>query len=179
MDLVGHFRRMAQNSLWANDRLYRAVLALRPGEFEAPRVNFFPSIAATLNHVLSIDLFYLDMLEESGVGLRLFDRWKDFRDPARLAAAQAECDRRYLVFCGHLSAPDLERRVGTDRGEDGQVPERVGDPLAHVFQHDIHHRGQVHAMLAGTSIPPPQLDEYFLDFDLVRRRDEIRRLGIG
>jgi len=33
-------------------------------------------------------------------------------------------------------------------------------------------------MLAGTSIKPPQLDEYFLDFDLKLRRDEVRRLGL-
>jgi uncharacterized damage-inducible protein DinB len=179
MDLCGHFRRMAENNLWANDRLYRAVLALSPGEFEAPRVSFFPSIAATLNHILSIDLFYLDMLEEGGVGLRIFDSWTDFDDPVRLAAAQGECDRRYLAFCERLSAPDLERRVATDRGEEGRILERIGDLLAHIFQHDIHHRGQVHGTLSGTSVAPPQLDEYFLDFDLPRRRDEMRRLGLS
>jgi len=28
--------------------------------------------------------------------------------------------------------------------------------------HQIHHRGQAHAMLSGTSLAPPQLDEWFL-----------------
>ncbi|TIY07700.1 MAG: damage-inducible protein DinB, partial [Mesorhizobium sp.] len=50
MDLLDHIRRMARNNLWSNDRLYRAVLELKPGEFEAERTSFFPSIKATLNH---------------------------------------------------------------------------------------------------------------------------------
>jgi uncharacterized damage-inducible protein DinB len=178
MDLLSHYRRMAANNLWSNDRLYRAVLALPPGEFEAVRTSFFPSIKATLNHVLSVDLYYLGMLEEDGVGLALFDRYSDFDDPAELAAAQAASDRRLLAFCEALGAGDLDRRVLTDRGEDGQIPERIGDLLAHLFIHDIHHRGQVHAMLSGTSVKPPQLDEFFLDFDWKLRRDEAERLGL-
>ncbi|TIM15536.1 MAG: damage-inducible protein DinB [Mesorhizobium sp.] len=133
MDLLDHLRRMARNNLWSNDRLYSAVLQLEPGEFEAERTSFFPSIKATLNHILAVD---------------------------------------------HLSAHDLDRRVVTDRREDGKIPERIGDLLAHLFTHDIHHRGQVHAMLSGTSVKPPQLDEFFLDYDLKLRKAEVERLAI-
>lgn len=178
MDLLSHFRRMAANNIWSNDRLYRAVLALRPGEFEAKRTSFFPSLKATLNHVLSVDLYYLGMLEEDGVGLAVFDRYSDFDDPGELAAGQAAFDRRLLAFCAALGEADLDRLVLTDRGEDGQIPERVGDLLAHLFIHDLHHRGQVHAMLSGTSVKPPQLDEFFLDFDWKLRREEVRRLNL-
>jgi uncharacterized damage-inducible protein DinB len=30
--------------------------------------------------------------------------------------------------------------------------------LAHIFNHQTHHRGQAHAMLSGTSVSPPPLD---------------------
>lgn len=63
MNLLDHFSRMARNNLWSNDRLYRAVLQLEPGEFEAERTSFFPSIMATLNHILAVDHLYLDFLE--------------------------------------------------------------------------------------------------------------------
>jgi uncharacterized damage-inducible protein DinB len=62
-------------------------------------------------------------------------------------------------------AADLDRRVVTDRGEARAVTERIDALLAHLFQHQIHHRGQAHAMLAGTAVAPPQLDEFFLDWD--------------
>ncbi|MER9229903.1 DinB family protein [Mesorhizobium sp. M0437] len=178
MDLLNHFRRMAANNLWSNDRLYRAVLQFEPGEFEAERTSFFPSIKATLNHILAVDHLYLDFLEEGGVGAAAHDDFVPFNDAKALFVAQAEADRRLIAFCDRLSADDLERRVVTDRREDGMVPERIGDLLAHLFIHDIHHRGQVHAMLSGTSVKPPQLDEFLLGYDLKLRKAEVERLGL-
>jgi uncharacterized damage-inducible protein DinB len=178
MDLIIHYRRMAGNNLWSNDRLYRAVLSLQPGEFEAARTSFFPSIRETLNHILAVDLYYLDAMEEGGGGADIFDRFMPYDVAAELAEAQQAFDRRLVAFCERLGADDLDRSVITDRRKDGPVPERIGDLLAHLFIHQIHHRGQVHAMLSGTSVKPPQLDEFFLDYDEPVRRMEIERLGL-
>src|SRR5690606_7415846 len=131
---------------WSNDRLHRAVLSLQPGEFEAERTSFFPSIRETLNHILAIDRYYFDALVEGGVGPAAFYDFVPFDDPHALADAQAEQDAALIAFCGGLSASDFERRVVTDRGGAGLFPERIGDLLAHLFLHQAHHRGQVHAM---------------------------------
>jgi uncharacterized damage-inducible protein DinB len=179
MDLLDHFSRMAGNNRWSNDRLYRAVLALKAGEFEAPRTSFFPSIKETLNHILAVDLLYLDMLEEGGVGASVFDDFVPFHHAGKLGQAQAAFDLRLIDFCNRVSAGDLDRRVITDRHEDGKIPERIGDLLAHLFIHQIHHRGQVHAMLSGTSVKPPQLDEFVLDYDQKLRSEEVERLRLG
>lgn len=178
MSLLNHFQRMARNNLWSNDRIYRAVLALAPEEFAAERTSFFPSIRETLNHILLVDLFYLDMLEEGGVGRETGRRFRPYDDAPSLARAQSEFDRRLVAFCDGLTIADLDRRVATDRGDDGIIPERIADLLAHLFLHDIHHRGQVHAMLSGTPVKPPQLDEFLLDYDLRFRRDEVERLSL-
>ncbi|ESY75489.1 DNA damage-inducible protein DinB [Mesorhizobium sp. LNHC221B00] len=178
MNLLDHLRRMAGNNLWSNDRLYRAVFALEPGEFEAERSSFFRSIKATLNHILAVDHLYLDFLEEGGVGAAAHDDYVPFEEARALFAAQLAADRRLIAFCDTLSEADLDRRVITDRREDGMISEKIGDILAHVFLHDIHHRGQVHAMLSGTSVAPPQLDEFLLDYDLKLRQAEVERLGL-
>ena len=178
MTLIDHFRRMARNNLWSNDRLYRAVLALGPGEFEAERTSFFPSISETLNHLLAVDLLYLDFLEEGPLGAAAHDDFVPFADAKALGDAQAATDRRLLNFCERIDEAALDRQVATDRREDGKIPERIGDLLAHLFIHQIHHRGQVHAMLSGTSVTPPQLDEFFLDYDMKLRRGEVERLGL-
>jgi uncharacterized damage-inducible protein DinB len=156
---------MARNNAWANDRLLEACGRLDAAAFAARRTGFFPSLRLTLNHLYAVDLYYLDALEETGRGLAAFDPHPDFDEPARLRAAQAAADRRLAAFCDRLAAPGLDRRVPVDRGEDGLVPERTDALLAHLFQHQIHHRGQAHAMLAGTDVAPPQLDEFFLDYD--------------
>ena len=178
MTLLEHLRRMARNNLWSNDRLHRAVLALQPGEFEAARVSFFPTIRETLNHILAVDNLYLDFLTDGGLGAAAFDDFVPFDDAASLAEAQADFDRKLTAFCDGLSEVDLDRRVVTDRREDGMIPERIGDILAHLFLHDIHHRGQVHAMLSGTSVAPPQLDEFLLDYDIKLRKNEVERLRL-
>ncbi len=60
---VQTFRAFAYNNAWANHRLLTACAALSPEAFAAPRTGFFPSLAATLNHILIIDWFYVDALE--------------------------------------------------------------------------------------------------------------------
>lgn len=163
--LLAHLSAMARNNAWANFRLLSACEALDANAFAARRTSFFPSLKATLNHLHAVDLYYIDALEEAGRGRAAFDEAPVFGDPAALRAAQAGSDRRLIAFCNQLTLPDVSRWVVTDRGEHNRSRERIGAILPHLFQHQIYHRGQAHAMLSSTHVPPPQLDEFFLDFD--------------
>ena len=179
--LAAHFSACARNNLWANDRLLRACAQLAPEELHAPRVSFFPSLMRTLNHIRLVDAYYLGELEATGRG---FAAWQAARNNAHaelapLAAAQLASDRRLVAFCDALDDAALARPVRMHRGEDeGVFEEALPAALAHLFVHQTHHRGQAHAMLSGTRVAPPQLDEFFLRYDAERRRDEIARLGI-
>jgi len=51
--------------------------------------------------------------------------------------------------------------------------------LAHLFQHQIHHRGQAHAMLAGTAVAPPQLDEFWCANEAHLRAAELAEIGLS
>jgi len=55
--------------------------------------------------------------------------------------------------------------------------ERTDDLLLHLFMHQTHHRGQVHAMLAGSSVRPPQLDEFLTASDFRDRVADMATLG--
>ncbi len=181
MPLASHFRSMARNNLWSNDRLLRACAQLTHAELHAPRTSFFPSLMLTLNHILRVDVYYLGELEETGRGLAAWEiaRTSEHRELAPLAVAQLALDRRLVSHCDALDEAALARSVGMHRGEDeGVFAEALPAVLAHLFTHQTHHRGQVHAMLAGTRAAPPQLDEFFLGYDEARRRSEIARLGI-
>jgi uncharacterized damage-inducible protein DinB len=153
----------ASNNAWANRTLYAAVGALSAEAFAAPRPGFFPSLAETLNHIHVVDLYYIDALTEGGQGRAVFE-CADIADPARLGAKQAEADARLLQFCIALDEGDFERVVVTDR-RDGPLDERIGDLLPHLFQHQIHHRGQAHVQLGDAGVAPPQLDEFFIVYD--------------
>jgi uncharacterized damage-inducible protein DinB len=178
MNLSDHFRAMARNNAWSNHRLHAACAALAQAELEAPRAGSFPSLQRTLNHVLLVDRYYLDGLEGGGVGLSVFADEIPPPTLTELAAAQSESDRRLIRICDGLDEAGLGRIVALDRGVDGITHEPVHAVLAHLFVHQIHHRGQAHAMLSGTHVAPPQLDEFFLAWDAPRRAAEVARLGL-
>ena len=178
MELVTHFRRMARNNAWSNWRLLEACSRLTPDEFRAARTSFFPSIQATLDHILLVDLYYLDALEGGRLGYGYFKTRPPLQVFAVIRTDQIATDQRLIGFCDRLTTDDLSRVVRIDRGPKGIDQETVGDTLSHLFVHQIHHRGQVHAMLAGTSVPPPQLDEYFLKYDAERRASDLASLDV-
>jgi uncharacterized damage-inducible protein DinB len=176
--LVGHFVTMARNNAWANHRLLRACEALTPEEFAAPRTSFFPSLRATLNHILGVDNYYLDALEGADALRRYSLPDPDFADARSLRQAQTASDKRLIGFCERQTDETLVRDCVLPRPNRRPPPTRVAAVLEHLFQHQIHHRGQAHAMLAGTRIKPPQLDEFFLAGEQSLRRDELRELGL-
>lgn len=166
----------AQNNAWANHRLLQACAGLTQAELEAPRVGFFPSLLATLNHILVVDWFYVDALEGGDLGPAAYADELPCRTVAGLRREQAGVDQRLVAFCGGLEAAALGRAVRLIR-PDGERLERLDRVLLHLFEHQIHHRGQAHAMLSGTAVAPPQLDEFFLAQDAEVRRKEIAALG--
>ena len=63
--LSHHFATMAYNNAWSNHRLLAAIGQLPQAEFTATRVSFFPSLKATLNHIVTVDWYYIDALERA------------------------------------------------------------------------------------------------------------------
>ena len=157
-------RRMAQNNAWANRVLHRACAELSEAEYLAERAGFFPSIALTLHHIHEVDSYYLSALE--GIEIAYENRDQDllFASFAELSTAQLQEDRRFIAFCDGLTESDLDRKVRFRRPGGEIFDEELPAVVAHLAQHQVHHRGQVHAMLSGTSVAPPQLDDFYLDY---------------
>ncbi len=155
------YAEMALNNAYANRTIYSAIAGLDRAGFTAKRPGFFPSIARTLNHIYEVDLFYIDALEEGGLGRSVYKR-PDIEEVGELAKAQAATDLRLAMFCqGDI---DLDRVVDVER-KDLMSHEKIGALLPHLFQHQVHHRGQVHVQIGEAGIDPPQLDDFFLEHD--------------
>lgn len=175
-DFVETYRASAYNNAWANHRLLSACEKLSTGEFEAPRTGFFPSLQATLNHIYIIDLFYIDALEGGWLGPAAWANQIPFPGLQALSQAQHAMDQRLIDHCNALTLDDLDAEVRVNRNERVQV-ERRDRLLMHLFQHQVHHRGQAHAMLSATSVKPPQLDEFFSQGEAPLRAQEFAELG--
>lgn len=176
MALLRHLRAQARANRLANRRLHEAVAALSAEEFHAPRTSFFPSLAATLNHILAVDGYYLDALHSAAAMEANWNRFAVAGGVAELALRQAASDQRLICYCEALIPAALDAEVAMDRGDhvDRDIVPRV---LAHLFMHQTHHRGQVHSMLSGTRVKPPQLDEFLLASDAGVRAADLAALG--
>src|SRR5919106_5394377 len=102
---------MAYNNAWANHRLLTACLALSQEEFTAKRTGFFPSLRATLNHILIIDHFYVDAMEGGTLGPAAWADQEPCATVAALREAQAAVDRRLLAVVESLGETGLQRIV--------------------------------------------------------------------
>ncbi|MFO1252897.1 MAG: DinB family protein [Inhella sp.] len=176
MDLSHYLRIQAHANHLMNQRLARAMQGLAAPEIQAPRVGFFPSLAATLGHILEVDLFYVAVLEGDAHARQVFET---FRNPESLAewdAAQRAVDQRLIAFCAGLDAAGCDAAVHIPRADHVQV-DRVAHLLAHLFMHQTHHRGQVHAMLSSTAVAPPQLDEFMMPSEAHLREADMAALG--
>jgi uncharacterized damage-inducible protein DinB len=170
------FRKLAMANRLANARLHRACALLPVAELTAPRPAFFGSIQATLNHILLVDRFYLNAMEGHRLDRAALDEARACPDLATLALWQAAVDDRLIAHVDALDPVTLVAVVAVDRGERVQH-DRRDDLLSHVFQHQTHHRGQVHGMLSATTVPPPQLDEFIVGDDHPARATDMAFLG--
>jgi uncharacterized damage-inducible protein DinB len=171
--MKAHFQRMAAYNQWTNGKLYEAAARLSPAALAAPRAGFFPSIARTLNHILVGDTVWMGRLDGSGhAGITGLNQVL-FTEFAPLQAARAKLDARIVAFVDALPPERLGETLAyvNMAGEANRTP--LDQVLAHVFNHQTHHRGQAHAMLSSTEVAPPPLDLIYY----LRDHPEVARAG--
>lgn len=176
MDLLQHFRTGVRANRLANRRLHAAMAGLSRADFDAPRTGFFPSLAATLHHILAVDTYYVAALHREADMVAQHDACAPAEGLADVAERQRAVDERLIAYVDRLDAAGLDAAVVLDRGDTRQT-ERPGHVLAHLLMHQTHHRGQAHAMLWATRVAPPQLDEFLLPSDAPNRAADLRALG--
>ena len=143
--LSRHLLAEAYNNGWANHRLLRACAQLSQADFVAPRSAFFPSIKATLNHIVTVDWFYIDALEREARGAlphpdfrgEFFAVAEPCETCTQLWVAQREADRRLTDYCKSLRDDELGRVVTIDRGEGHLQRDSRERLLGHLFEHHL------------------------------------------
>jgi uncharacterized damage-inducible protein DinB len=141
----------------ANERLYAACAALSDQERRRDLGAFFKSVHGTLNHLLLGDRIWMTRFEggahpSTGLDAILFD------DFAALRIARADMDGRIEAFFAVPPPGFLERSLQyvNNAGVESQDPVPV--ILPHFFNHQTHHRAQVHTLLSQLGRAPPVLD---------------------
>jgi uncharacterized damage-inducible protein DinB len=140
-------RTMAAYNRWMNERVYARCGELSDAERRRDRGAFFASIHGTLNHLVYADLAFLsrftgDPPDVPPLGTELY------ADFAELAAVRAGLDARLVAWADALSEAWLAAPFTYTSNVDGRtrtLPTWV--LVAHLFNHQAHHRGQLTTLL--------------------------------
>ena len=161
----------------ANRRLQASLAGLSTSDLHAKRTSFFPTLIGTLNHLLAVDRYYIAALHGEPDMESQYRRYAPHDELAPYAAAQDASDNKLIAFCDKLDDAGANAVVEMLHGDSPARSDLACLVLEHLFMHQTHHRGQVHAMLAGTQVKPPQLDEFILRVDEPFRVMEMSSLG--
>jgi uncharacterized damage-inducible protein DinB len=151
-----HFEMMASYNAWANARLFRMASALADELYRKDVGAYFKSLHGTLNHLLIADRIWMRRLTGLGdhpdkLNAIVFD------DLSSLHGARVEEDSRIITFVQDLAEPAFEEVLEYRMLNGAPQRQRRREILAHLFNHQTHHRGQAHAILTllGVTEPDP------------------------
>ena len=153
---------MARFNAWANDRLYGCVAGISEEAYREDRKAYFGSIHNTLNHLLVVDRLWTHRIEGSDHDIKSLDQilYGDFES---LRAARKTEDQALVDLVDGLSEEELRSPVTYGRMIGGGTHTTQRDHiLITLYNHQTHHRGQVHTMLTQQGIDPPPLDVIYL-----------------
>jgi len=157
MDLATHFQMLARYNRIANERLYASCAQLDDAEYRKKRAGSFGSIHGLLNHILLGDRRWLGLFQN---GERITPPLNQilYDDFSSLRSARAQEDARIETFFSGIDAAFWSRSFAYTNNRGKDYVETAHVACSHLFNHQTHHRGQVHVMLSQTTVPPPSLD---------------------
>jgi uncharacterized damage-inducible protein DinB len=150
----------ARYNRWQNRSIYDAASTLSEDERRLDRGAFFGSIHATLSHLMWGDTVWMsrfDGWEKPAGAIR--DSVGFVGDWEELRARRAAADERIVDWAGRVDPAWLASDATWYSGALGrEVTKNAGLCVAHFFNHQTHHRGQVHAMLTAAGARPGDTD---------------------
>lgn len=157
-------RLMARYNAWQNDGLARLVEPQPPAVLTMDRGAFFGSILGTLNHLLWADQVWLARLCGAAVPAGgIADSPRLTPTGAAWAAERFRTDAAITAWARDLRAVGLLGDLTWHSGAAGHQVRRPRARLAlHLFNHQTHHRGQVHALLTAAGLRPADTDLFLM-----------------
>ena len=159
---------MSRYNAWQNNQLLDLLEHLDPKELTKNRKAFFGSILGTLNHLLWGDQMWMSRFDGGpGPGASIPESVDMHPTLATWSADRFRTDGRIKLWADGLNNIDLQGDLSWYSGAMGQdVTKPLNMLIPHFFNHQTHHRGQVHAMLTATGSKAPVSDLFFMPEDV-------------
>ncbi len=155
-----HAQLMANYNRWQNGSVYRAASTLSDADRKQDRGAFFKSIHGTLNHLLWGDQTWMNRLAgmpAPRVSMAESPSYHENWDG--LVQERQAFDEAILAWACGVTPEWLSEDLTWFSGAAGR---ELSKPkwllVTHFFNHQTHHRGQVHAMLTQAGARPDDTD---------------------
>lgn len=157
MTVMEVFRTFARYNRMANQRLYQACAQVDDEDYRRQRAVSFGSIHGLLNHILLGDRIWMARFSGGGrttpsLHTVLYDQFQALR------IAREQEDARIEEFFQTAPASFLGDQLSYTNSKGQHCEEASVPAVLHMFNHQTHHRGQIHVMLSQCAIPPISLD---------------------
>lgn len=160
MMTADYARMMARYNAWQNTQMIAAMRDLSASALDEDRGAFFGSILGTANHILWADSLWMARLEGGEVPqIAPADSPSMCATFAVWSAERFRMDGRIALWAKSLRNVDLSGTLSWHSvvlGKDMSQP--MGAIVTHLFNHQTHHRGQIHAMLTAAGATAPVTD---------------------
>lgn len=155
---------MARYNAWQNRGLRKLLQDMPPAELTKDRGTFFGSILTTVNHILWADTMWMARFEGKPLPAGNAQSSREFQPT--IAAWSGErflMDGHIILWAEKVKSlgmlSDLTWFSGT---LNANVTKNIGECVVHFFNHQTHHRGQVHAMLTQMGVKPDDTDLFLM-----------------
>ncbi len=147
----------ARANAWANGLLYAELAKLTPGQLSQPVGVNFGSILGLANHTILADRVWLQRFSAEGppVTSASYAAATDF---ASLRHARKAEDARIVAFAESFNPERLGEMLHYTSMEGTAHTEPLAVCLAHFYNHQTFHRGQLHALAGVLGLSVPDLD---------------------
>jgi uncharacterized damage-inducible protein DinB len=157
MTAITNFQLLANFNTWANTKIFSSCKELDDIEYKKDRRAFFSSIHGTLNHLLVVDRAYISRIKGKDHGLKSLDQIL-YEKLFQLEEARIKEDKRLVDLVNSLSEKSIHKEIIYKGFETGNTTYTINMILITLFNHQTHHRGQIHNMLSQAGIKPPPID---------------------
>ncbi len=155
---------MARYNAWQNRHMKSAMESLTDAALREDRGAFFGSILATANHLLWGDQLWMSRFDgKPGPDVGPEGHRTLTPTLAAWGTERFRTDGRILTWAEGLSSPALTGSLSWHSGALGRdVTKPVALCVVHFFNHQTHHRGQIHAMLTAAGAKTHDTDLFIM-----------------
>ncbi|HKW89949.1 MAG TPA: DinB family protein [Candidatus Acidoferrales bacterium] len=140
---------------WANHRVLDACAPLTPEQFSRDLKSSFPSVRATLEHIMWAEWLWLERWQGRSQSGPLAG---DLKDLTAIRARWNHIETDLRAYVHGLSTADLERVVEYRNTKGHAFMNPMVQMLQHLVNHGSYHRGQVTTMLRQLGAAPLTTD---------------------